>query len=1013
MFRPHTPSRTRFATLVLVAVVVALAATLPAAAQTYSRGFNPPDDWEEQLAARRVVLPMDKDPLPSFYDWRDHGGVTAPKNQGDCGSCWAFAAAGEMEAKIKIYYDVTVNLSEQQIVSCNPYGSGCDGGWAGAAYYVFMHYGGILEHCMPYEGSDNVACRQDEYLKFTDMETWVSLSTNIDQIKTAVMENGPVCTAVDANDAWDGYGGGIIDVPGSGTNHLVLIVGWDDRMGDDGAWIIKNSWGASWGDGGYCYVAYDACNVGTGVTSLTYSPPPVAIGVSSPSGTEEYYGDSTVEIIWNTANEAVDAVDIYYGTLGACQDEVIAENVPNTGSYLWEFPNVTTSRGTVLVFPSEGTHRGFGFSEGEFTLIGHQTRYVSAAGSNSPPYDSPARAAHSLQAAVLAGAGRDTINVAGGEYLVDPVAVSSQAHLVGGWNADFTQHDPVAYTTRMRGVSGTLSFNADARDYCGVSYVTFHDCQGWSMADPVGGRHGAAIVAMGSSPVIEHCIFEDNRAHPTMDTGWGGAVMVHQGSPVIRDCRFDGNIASHGGALALSECDAAVVERCVFTANATSDSSGAYLGAAIYIAGGSATLSDCELRGGGAGEGGGLAVAGGAAVTATDLVLANNRAVVNGAGIRVSGADLTLDSSELVGNRSWTGGGGGLYATDGELVLRNVLVADNVAVGVGGGLYGQGLSGGAVQHCLLRGNTAGSGGGALLVAAGEFLVTDNVLLDNVGGGLMTSGSNLAADYNLAFGNTGADFMSVMGDHDLVLDPLLADPAGGDYAPVLHSPLVDTGSGLAGADWDGGAADRGLHGGQLASAGGPARVTGLSGSFAAGTADLGWNAVDGAVAYTVYRDSVAVFMPSVDNVCATVGAGELTCQDSPPAGDWYYLVAATDAAGHMGGFSDRYETAGGGSTPVDEGTLPAVLAVTGVSPNPFNPRTQVQFTVPRAAHVRLAVYDLRGRRVALLVDGNLAAGHHSVTWNGTDPAGRQVATGVYLMRLDDGRGVSTRKAVLAK
>ncbi|MEZ4386658.1 MAG: C1 family peptidase [Candidatus Krumholzibacteriia bacterium] len=1013
MSRPRTQSHSRFARLAVL-VVLALAATYASSsAQTHQRGFVPPDDWEEQLAAHRVVLPMDKVPLPSFYDWRDFGGVTPPKDQADCGSCWAFAATGEMEAKIKIYYGVSLNLSEQQVVSCNPYGAGCDGGWAGAAYYVFMHYGGVLENCMPYQASDNVACRQDQYLKFTDMDTWVSISNNLDQIKTAVMENGPVCTSVDANQAWEGYSGGIIDVPGNGTNHLVLIVGWDDRMGDGGAWIVKNSWGAGWGDAGYCYVAYGACNIGVGVTSLTYSPPPVEVTVASPSGTEEYYGDDTLEITWQTSNESVAAVDIYYGTVGACQDEVIAENVPNTGSYLWQIPNLTTDRGTVLIFPSEGTQRGFGFCEGEFSVIGHQTRYVSSAGSNTPPYDTPARAAHSLQAAVLAGAGRDTVYVAGGEYLEDRVAIGSQAHLMGGWSPDFTMHDPAAYPTRLRGVSGTLSFNANARDYCGVSYVTFHDCQGWSMADPVAGRHGAAIVVMGSSPVIEHCVFEDNRAHPTADPGWGGAIMAHLGAPVVRDCIFVGNVASRGGALALSQCTGAVVARCDFLANATSDSTAAYQGAAIYVSGGSATLTDCELRGGGAGEGGGLAVAGGAVVTASELVVADNRVVSNGAGIRVTGADLSLICSEVAGNRSWTGGGGGLYATDGHLDLGNVLVVENVAVGVGGGLYAQGLTGGAVRNCVLSGNSAGTGGGAFLVSAGPYAVTDNVFVGNGGGGLMTAGAALMADYNLAHGNLGGDFMAAMGDHDRVADPLFCDPAGGDFAPTLHSPLVDSGSGSAGNDWDGGAADRGLHGGSLAAPGGPARVTGLVGTFATGTASLGWNAVEGAVAYTVYRDSAAVFEPSADNVCATVTGGALACQDSPPPGDWYYLVAATDAAGHMGGFSGRYETAGGTGTPVEPDLLPAALAVTGVSPNPFNPRTVVQFTVPQAAHVRLRVFDMRGRLVSSLVDGDLAEGRHSVSWSGTDRGGRPVATGVYLMRLEDGRAVSTRKAVLAK
>lgn len=1000
----------------LLSVLIALllvAMSVPALAQVHRRGFVPPDDYEEQLEARRVWLPMDKGGLPSNWDWRDHEGTTPVKDQADCGSCWAFAATGEMEAKIRIYYFNTLNLSEQQMISCNPYGSGCDGGWAGAAYYVFMYYGGVLENCMPYAASDYIACRQDQYLKFTDMDDWVSLANNIDQIKTAVLNNGPVCTGVDANAAWDGYSGGIIDAPGGGVNHLVLIVGWDDRVGDNGVWIIKNSWGAGWGDAGYCYVQYGACNAGSGVTSMDYTPPPVRVSVASPMGGQMYYGDAPITITWTTANETVDEVDLYYGTIGACQDMVIAENVPNTGSYDWTFPNITTDRGTVLVFPSEGTHRGFGFCVGEFQVLGHQTRYVSAIGSNTPPYDTPTKAAHSIQDAVLAGAGRDTIMIASGDYLVDRIAVDSQAHLVGGWNADFTTHDPVTYATRLRGTSGTISFTANAEDYCGVSHLAFADCQGWNMSVPVNGRHGAAVVSVGASPEIVNCIFENNRADPGTNPGWGGAVLIHEGSPSIRDCTFTGNIASHGGALALSECSDALVEACVFEGNANADSTSVYMGAAVYVTGGSLTIRDCELRGGSGGVGGGLAIDSGADVVAEDLVIANNRTMVRGGGVAVDGSSLVLTRSEITNNLCRTGVGGGLDVVGSALTLGNVLVFGNSSPNVGGGLYGQSLTSGTIFNSVFDGNEGLTGGGAFVAATGPFTAKDNTATNNIGGGALFSGAAMDADYNLAYGNTGDDFLSPMGPNDVVADPLYCDAASGDYAPLLHSPLVDTGSGVAGLDWDGSTADRGVHGGPSAVPAGPAMVSGLVGSVDGAVVTLNWDAVEGAAAYTVYRDSAAVFVPSAANVCDTVDGAVLTCQDTPPAGDWYYLVAATDALGHMGGYSARFETSGGSSTPVVHGQTPPALAITGVVPNPFNPRATVSFALPHDGRVKLTVYDLRGRVVQTLHDGDLTSGHHTAVWNGTDRAGRQVATGVYLVRLDDGHRISVRKAVLAK
>ena len=855
--------------LLLAILVLSLLASLATAETVHRRGFVPPADYDEILAERMVRVPLDKDPLPPNFDWRDEGGTTPARNQGDCGSCWAFAAVGEMEAKVKIYYGESLNLSEQQIVSCNPYGAGCNGGWAGAAYYVFMHHGGILENCMPYEGSDNVACRQNEFLEFSDMDTWVSIPNDIDQIKTELLNNGPVCTSVDANEAWDGYSGGVIDVPGQGTNHLVLIVGWDDRMGDDGVWIVKNSWGPGWGEGGFGYVAYGSCNIGSGVTSLSYTPPAVSVGVSTPEGDGVYDGDDSVTITWVTANEPVDAVDLYYGTAGACQDIPIAENVPNTGSYEWTLPNVSTDRASMVVFPSEGTQRGFGFPDGEFTIVGHQTRYVSAAGANVPPYDTPATAANLLNDAVLAGSGRDTIMVAGGDYLESRIGVGSPAVIMGGWNEDFTVHDPAAHTTRLRGVGGTLGFNSGAGDHCGVSHVTFHDCTGWNMADPVGGRHGGAIVVMESSPVIADCVFLDNRAEPGTAPGWGGAIMAHQGAPVIRDCSFSGNVASKGAAVALSQCDGALIERCLFMDGATSDSTSAYAGAGVYVAGGTASIVDSEFRGGGAGRGGGLALAAGAQVTASGLMVAANRAAVGGAGIHVSNATLDLRRSEVRDNTLWAGSGGGLEMAGGELDLRNVLLVGNTAPSIGGAISAQQLAGGALQHCLLRGNTSGTGAAAFVVSAASYVLTDNVVVDNTGGGLFAGGTGMSADHNLAHGNSGGDFISAPAAHDRMVDPLLVDAEGGDFAPGLHSPLVDSGSGLAGDDWDGGAADRGLHGGADGEPVGPARVTGLAGALSAGEVSLTWEAVEGAASYTVYRDSAEVFVPAPELVCATV------------------------------------------------------------------------------------------------------------------------------------------------
>lgn len=995
----------------LVWLLVLAAAGSPALAQTYGRGFVPPPDYDRIMAERLVVLPVEKT-LPGSWDWRSHDGVTAVKDQGSCGSCWAFAGTAEMESKIRIYYYRELNLSEQQVISCNPYGSGCGGGWSGASYYVHTYYGGILENCMPYQASDAISCTQDDYLKFTSIDNWVSLSNNIDQIKTAIYNNGPVCTSVDANSAWDGYAGGVITAPGAGTNHLVLIVGWDDRVGANGAWIIKNSWGGGWGIAGYAYVAYGACNIGTGVTSLTYTPPPSRVLVYTPSQGNLFFGEDTTTISWATQLAPVSHVDIWFGTHGACQEEIIAQNLPNTGTFEWQVPNVTTSRATLVIYPSGGTHLGFGFPDGEFTILGYQTRYVSTAGSNTPPFDTPATAAHSIRTAVLAGVGRDTVLVAGGDYFESGITVNSQCHVFGGWSPDFTVCDPDLYPTRLRGVESVMRFADGAIDNCGVANITFHDSQAAITGDPVVGQHGAAILSMAVSPVIENCRFENNRANPGLGPGWGGAILAHGGSPIIRGCTFTGNIGSHGGAIALYECQAAVLQDCVFIGNTTSDSTLTNPGGAVYVHGGSANLVDCELRGGAAALGGGMAVAAGAVVHGVDLLVAANRSGNGGGGIYTAASQLALTRARLTENHNWAGPGGGLLAEGGDLELRNSAFAGNVAPGIGGGFCATDLAGGVMHNNVAHGNDGLYVGGIYVGAVGSLEFFNNAVSANSGGGYLVTGPAVAADWNLSYGNSGNDFLSPPAAHDLALAPAYADAAAWDFAPGMHSPLIDTGSPAAGEDWDGSAADRGLHGGAVATPAGPAAVADLAGAVVVGAVHLSWSPVAGAVTYVVYRDTSAVFIPAADLARAAVAAPEVTYQEIPPAGDWYYVVGAVAADGRASGFSERFETAGG-QTPVGDGTVPSSLAIIGVAPNPFNPSTTVTFDLPRNGTVSLQIFDLRGRLVATLHRGTLPAGRHRAVWDGGDSDGRPAAAGIYLVRLDDGQERRAVKAVLAK
>lgn len=235
-------------------------------------GLKLPENWEEIWSShlKSDFLKLSAADLPSTFNWEDSGKVTGVRNQGGCGSCWIFAAVGALEAIYKIQRQVDVDLSEQQILSCVSGGWGCDGGWMESAYVHFRDYGSIFETYMPYAANDEVPCTEDQYPIYATCNSWTAIPNEVTAIKTAVM-TAPVAVAFFAYNDFNWYGNGCYDHAddSAGVNHAVLIVGWDDSMCEgQGAWRVKNSWGATWGDDGYFWIKYGACHFGTAAALL-------------------------------------------------------------------------------------------------------------------------------------------------------------------------------------------------------------------------------------------------------------------------------------------------------------------------------------------------------------------------------------------------------------------------------------------------------------------------------------------------------------------------------------------------------------------------------------------------------------------------------------------------------------------------------------------------------------------------------------------------------------------------
>ncbi|GEM_PF-1540269 len=284
----------------------------------YGLGFIPPPTDFSHLTGELGMAQMDgglvgfggKVGTPAAYDWRNFGGnnyVTTVKNQGACGSCYAFASLANFEAReivtggyppaVAPAIPGTPDYSEQNAMECNweemnnflsgsppsiPWG-GCSGGNYWMTANLLSQKGTVLESCDQYTGNDAGACNTTCSYQKTLLD-WCEINgavmPNTSTLQNYIINYGPIYTSLyadgvygfdgsyDGSYTFDWYPG--TGNPSYGTNHAVMIVGWSNNLPPTLAqpgqpatgWIVKNSWGSGWGAGGYFYITYGSANIG-------------------------------------------------------------------------------------------------------------------------------------------------------------------------------------------------------------------------------------------------------------------------------------------------------------------------------------------------------------------------------------------------------------------------------------------------------------------------------------------------------------------------------------------------------------------------------------------------------------------------------------------------------------------------------------------------------------------------------------------------------------------------------
>ena len=579
---------------------------------------------------------------------------------------------------------------------------------------------------------------------------------------------------------------------------------------------------------------------------------------------------------------------------------------------------------------------------------------------------------------------------------------------------------------------------------------TFTDNQ----AHNTGGiSRGGALAFSGCSPVIMDCSFSGNTARTSWPHGntYGGAVSLGSSEAMISSCTFSSNRASEGGGLYAGSRKLMITD-CVFEDN------WAVYGGGMEVYGFNfdLTMTDCQFLGNDAHQGGGAIL--GRDATITGCTFADNTAVNiggmqcfsgttvtdclfvgnigdYGGGIDCTGASL-FEGCTITDNRSgWTAGGISLYAGgtmrecvvlgnlaelrgggvvcgnphQGSTSIIDCVVADNETYETGGGIACVETLDISIVGCTISGNTAWGGGGAISAEDGAEPVVERTILafSHAGGAALcdSTGAITLIECDV-FGNEEGDWVDCIAGQESTsgnfsLDPLFCDMYSGDFSVCANSPCLPAAGGqrdLVGALGQG-----------CDNCDSPVECALFVGACSERVVTIRWTMENpgGFTGLNVYRatETGGPFTKLNESLLPALSPGAYIDTTVWPAATFFYRLAAVRHEGSEGYIGDTLTA----STP---GRLPAALHAP--NPNPFSDRCSVVLDLPSpTARAVVAVFDVSGRRVATLHDAPLPRGRREFSWDGSDDAGSQCASGIYFLRCDAGHAVLRQRVALMR